>query len=344
MNAIKYSKIAAIVILIGLCACRGQRSEKTPIHPNLNMDQQNRVEAQEENRFFSDNRAMRQPVEGTVSRGGLRQDKAMFQGINEDSSFVAQNPMEITKKFLFRGQDRFEVYCAPCHGITGDGKGIIATGQYGLVPPPSYHLDRLRNEGDGYLYSVITNGIRTMQPYAHQIPVEDRWAIVAYIRALQKSQNVREPEMQQFDIDLASMQEGARQKLAEEQAKKEAQEAAAAGAQITAAKGKELAATNTCATCHSADGSSGVGPTWQGLYGHEVELADGSTVVADEDYLTESIVNSTAKTVAGYPEGGMANFDYLSTNDIKNIIAYIKSLSDAELEESSSDSTAESSN
>ena len=344
MNAFKYIQIVFLAVLIGLTACRGQRSKKPPIHPNLNMDQQTRVEPQERNQFFTDNRAMRQPVDGTVSRGGLRQDKAMFQGITEDSTFVEQNPIEITKKFLLRGQERFNTYCAPCHGITGDGQGIIVTGQYGLVPPPSYHIDRLRNEGDGYMYSVIANGIRTMQPYAHQIPVKDRWAIVAYVRALQQSQNVPESEMQQFDIDLASMKEDARQKLAEAQAKKEAAEADAAGAEITAAKGKELAVSNTCTTCHSADGSSGVGPTWKGLYGSEREMQDGTTVIADEDYLTESIVNSTAKTVAGFPEGSMANFSYLNTNEIKNIIAYIKSLSDVELEESSSDTSAASSN
>lgn len=335
MNASKFLKIAAVVIVIGLTACRGQRSKVPPIHPNMNMDQQNRVEAQEENRFFTDNRAMRQPVEGTIARGELRQDEALYQGINEDSSFVSENPLKLTKKLLKRGQDRFNIYCSPCHGITGNGQGIVVTGNYGLVPPPSYHTDRLRNVNDGYLYSVITNGIRTMQPYAHQIPVKDRWAIVAYVRALQKSQNVQESEIQQYDIDLAAMKEKARQKLAEEQAQKEETEAATAGAEITAAKGKELAASNACTTCHSADGSKGVGPTWKGLYGHEVEMADGSTVIADEEYLTESIVNSTAKTVAGYPEGAMANFSYLSSNEIKNIIAYIKSLSDRELEESS---------
>lgn len=339
MNAFKTYNIAALAVLIAVAACRGQRAEKPPIHPNMNMDQQNRVEAQEENRFFTDNRAMRQPVQGTVSRGGLRQDKGMYQGINEDSSFVQKNPIEITRKFLKRGQLRYETYCTPCHGITGDGKGIVVTGQYGLVRPSSYHIDRLRNEGDGYLYSVITNGIRTMQPYAHQIEVKDRWAIVAYVRALQQSQNVRESDMQQYDIDLASMQQQARDEVAAEQAKREAEEAASAGAEFTAAKGKKLAASNTCTTCHSADGTDKIGPTWKGLYGHEVEMADGSTVTADEDYLTESIVNSTAKTVAGYPEGGMANFDYLSSNDVGNIIAYIKSLSDKTIEESESDST-----
>ncbi len=340
MSTFRYSKIAAVAAAVFLTACRGQTSKKSPIHPNLNMDQQNRVEAQEYNAFFTDNRAMRQPVEGTVARGRLRQNKAMFQGINEDSSFIEQNPIEITKEFLIRGQNQYETFCTPCHGVTGDGQGIVVTGQYGLVPPPSYHIDRLRNESDGYLYSVITNGIRTMRPYAHQIEVKDRWAIVAYVRALQRSQNVPESEMQEYNIDLASMKAEAREQLAAEEAKKEAEEAASAGAEVTAAKGKQLAQTNTCTTCHSADGSDLTGPTWKNLYGYETEMADGSTVLADESYLTESIVNSTAKTVMGYAEGSMADFSYLSSSDVNNIIAYIKSLSDREIEESSSDSAA----
>lgn len=345
MDAIKFLKITALAIPVFLTACRGQRSEDPPIHPNLNMDQQTRVEAQEQNNFFSDNRAMRQPVEGTVSRGNLRQSLDLYQGINEDSSFVSDNPIKVTRKFLLRGQDQYNIYCSPCHGITGDGQGIIVTGQYGLVPPPSYHIERLRNVNDGYLYSVIANGIRTMRSYSNQVPVKDRWAIVAYIRALQYSQHVPESEMQQYDVDLASMQEKAREQLAAEQAEQKTEQAKAAGGgtQPSAAKGKELAQQNACMTCHSIDGSEGIGPTWQNLYGYERELKNGSTVIADEEYLTESIVNATAKTVAGYPEGAMANFSYLSSSDVDHIVAYIKSLSDRTLEENSAD-TAVSSN
>lgn len=343
MNAFRYIKTATVLTAVFLTACRGQTMKTPPVHPNMNMDQQNRVEAQERVAFFTDNRAMRQPVEGTVARGDLKQNKALYQGINEDSSFVAENPMEITKELLLQGQDQFNIYCSPCHGIAGDGTGIVASGNYGLVPPPSYHQDRLRNVEDGYIFSVITNGIRTMRPYAHQVTVKERWAIVAYIRALQQSQNVPESEIQQYDIDLASMKEEAQKKLAAEEAAQQAREAAGGG-EVSAAKGKELAQSNACVACHSADGSKLVGPTWKNLYGHEVELADGSTVIADEEYLTESIVNASAKTVAGFPEGAMSNFDYLSNNDVQNIVAYIKSLSNKTLEESSSDSSAANSN
>lgn len=342
MNAFRYVKIGTVIVAVFLTACRGQTMKTPPIHPNMNMDQQNRVEAQERVEFFTDNRAMRQPVEGTVARGDLRQNTVLYQGINEDSTFVADNPMEITKEFLLRGQNQYNVYCTPCHGMVGDGQGIVATGNYGLVPPPSYHQERLRNIEDGYLFSVITNGIRTMRPYAHQITVEDRWAIVAYIRALQQSQNVQEGEIQQYDVDLAAMQEEAKKKLAEEEAAQQAQ--ATTGGEVTAAKGKELAQSNTCLTCHSTDGSKLIGPTWQGLYGSERELQSGETVIADEEYLTESIVNASAKAVVGFQKGAMTNFDYLSSNDVDNIVAFIKSLSEKTLKESSSDTSAANSN
>lgn len=334
MNASRYFKIATILGLVLLAACRGQRSEKPPLfHWNLNMDMQNRVEAQEENRFFTDNRAMRQPVPGTISRGGLRHDKALYQGINEDSSFVSKNPLKLTKKLLQRGQDRFNVFCTPCHGIAGDGQGIIMTGGYGYVPAPSFHQERLRNVKDGYIYSVIAHGIRNMPSYAHQIPVKDRWAIVSYVRALQRSQHVPESEMQQYDVDLASLKAEAKERIEAQKAEDEAREAASGGAEITAARGKQLAQENACTTCHSTDGSKLTGPTWKNLYGHEVELESGETVTADEAYLEESIVNSQAKVTKGF-QPVMPNFDYLPSSDVKSIVAYIKTLSEKAAEES----------
>src|SRR5699024_8241363 len=191
---------------------------------------------------------------------------------------------------------------------------------------------------DGYLYSAIANGIRTMESYANQVSVRDRWAIVAYIRALQKSQNVTEDQMQQYDVDLAAMKEEARQQTQEaaqeeQQAQKEVEEAG--NADITAAKGKQIAQENTCFVCHSTDGSEKIGPTWKNLFGHEVTMTDGSTVIVDAEYITESIVNPTAKTVEGYQEGAMTSFSYLGANEIKSIIAYIKTLSTAASTDSS---------
>ncbi|MCW9708983.1 c-type cytochrome [Aliifodinibius sp. 1BSP15-2V2] len=291
------------------------------------MDQQQRFEPQEQNTFFEDGRAMRQPVEGTVSRGNLRHDKVYYQGINEDSSFVEEIPVELTKSFLYRGKDRYEVYCTPCHGISGDGQGIIMTGNYGFVPAPSFHIDRLRNQSNGYLYSVIANGIRTMPSYAQQIPVKDRWAIVGYLRALQKSQNATEEEIRQYDVNLTSMQEEFKNQQAAAAAA-EAKAAEGASDEVSVERGKAIAEENVCGSCHSLDGSKIIGPTWKGLYGREVELEDGSTVTADEEYLKESITNPSAKVVKGFPPS-MVPYDQLSESEIGSLVAYIKSLNDA---------------
>lgn len=330
MKFTKLLTIAAVAVPVLLAGCRGQKFEHQPVHPNMNMDQQRRFEAQEKNPFFADGRSMRMPVEGTVARGNLREDKAYYQGINPDSSFVAEIPVEVTRSFLERGQKQYNIYCTPCHGLTGDGQGIIMTGQYGFVPAPSYHQDRLRNVEDGYLYSTISNGIRNMPSYAHQVEVEDRWAIVAYIRALQRSQYVPEEQMQQYDVDLAALQQEHADRQAAEQARQDAIAEASGGSaeEVSAERGKQIAAQNVCNTCHSTDGTRLVGPSWQNLYGSQRPLANGSTVTADEEYIRESIVNPTAKTVEGFPEGGMISYDYLSDSEISSLIEYIKSLSD----------------
>ncbi|MDR8393215.1 c-type cytochrome [Aliifodinibius sp. S!AR15-10] len=320
------SKILAILIVVlFLGACRGQRFEQEPVHPNMNMDQQERFEAQEQNSFFADNRSMRQPVEGTISRGNLRQDPVFYQGINEDSSFVSEIPVEVDKAFLYRGQNGYEVYCTPCHGKVGDGQGIVMTGQYGFVPAPTFHQERLRNVENGYLYSVIANGIRNMPAYAHQIKVQDRWAIVAYIRALQRSQYVPEEDIQEYDVDLASLQSDFADQQKKEQAQQEA--AAAAGGDVSAARGEELYVANGCQACHSRDGSDGIGPTHQGVMGRTEQLADGSSITVDEEYLRESIVNPSAKIVEGY-DPVMAPYSYLSDSEIQSLIEYLKTLSD----------------
>jgi len=181
------------VLLFGLLlgACRGSSSSEPPIEITPNMDAQEKFEAQERNIFFADARAMRAPVEGTVARGRLREDAALYEGKLDNGDFVTQNPLPITTEFMARGRDRYEVFCAVCHGSVGDGNGIIMTGNYGFVPAPTYHADAMREQQEGYLFDVITNGVRTMPSYASQISVEDSWAIVAYVRALQRSQYAR---------------------------------------------------------------------------------------------------------------------------------------------------------
>ncbi|HMB98425.1 MAG TPA: c-type cytochrome [Balneolaceae bacterium] len=322
-------KIIYLLLLASVLfmSCRGQKSEKPPVHPNLNMDFQNRFNAQEENEFFADNRAMRPPVEGTVARGLLKEDVEYYEGLNPDSSFVEDIPMEVTGSFIYRGQDRYDIYCSVCHGGTGDGRGIIMTGDYGYVPAPSFHSNRLREVPDGEIYSAIANGIRNMPSYATQIPVEDRWAIVSYVRALQRSQYIPEDQMQQFDVDLADLMqryEEEQQALAQE---REAAAAADAGAEVSASRGESLYTQYACNTCHSLDGSRLVGPSFQNLFGNDRPLEDGSVVTADEDYIYESITEPSAKVAEGYPNV-MQPYDYLSESELQSLIEFIKAQSD----------------
>jgi mono/diheme cytochrome c family protein len=136
--------------------------------------------------FFSDGRSARNPVDGTVARGDLREDSYLYTGKigNADGDYM---PFPVNADVLKRGQDRFNVYCTPCHGRVGDGNGFIPS--RGLKRPPSYHIERLRKAPLGYFFDVMTNGFGVMQDYSAQVAPQDRWAIVAYIRALQLSQN-----------------------------------------------------------------------------------------------------------------------------------------------------------
>ena len=179
--------IISIAILVQTGCYRGRPSEDPPIHVNQNMDSQQKYKAQAKSEFFEDGLSMRQPPAGTVARGDLREDDAYYHGKNSDGSLVNKMPVEINMNLLHRGRERYNIYCAPCHDQTGAGQGIVI--KKGFLPPPSFHLDRLRESPDGHFFDVITNGIRNMPQYKQQIPVADRWAIVAYIRALQRSQN-----------------------------------------------------------------------------------------------------------------------------------------------------------
>jgi len=181
--------VCMIIILMTLCfGCLQETpSENPPVHLNPNMDDQPKYEALEESKFFIDHSAMRVPVEGTVARGQLHDDPVYYHGKNETGKFIRKMPVVTDLQLLKHGQERFNIYCTPCHGQSGYGQGIVV--KKGFLPPPSFHLDRLRNVEDGYVFDVISNGIRNMPAYRAQIPVPDRWAIVAYFRALQRSQN-----------------------------------------------------------------------------------------------------------------------------------------------------------
>lgn len=138
--------------------------------------------------FFADGRSARTPVPGTIARGQLRLDRHFYEG-KADTGLATALPMPITRELLERGRERFEIFCSPCHDRTGRGNGMVV--QRGLKQPPSYHQDRLRQVPVGYFFDVITNGFGVMYSYASRIPPEDRWAIAAYIRTLQFSQDAQ---------------------------------------------------------------------------------------------------------------------------------------------------------
>jgi mono/diheme cytochrome c family protein len=136
--------------------------------------------------FFTDSRSARPIVAGTVARGRLREDALLYTG-KVDGADATVFPFPVDAKVLARGQDRFDIHCSPCHGRTGQGDGMVV--RRGYRHPPTYHQDRLREAPVGHFFDVISNGFGAMPDYAAQVVVEDRWAIAAYIRALQLSEH-----------------------------------------------------------------------------------------------------------------------------------------------------------
>jgi cytochrome c5 len=164
---------ATVLLLTCAAACRQEMYDQPRYKPLGKSD------------FFTDNRQARPLVEGTVARGTLREDSRLYAG-KSGNALVTVYPLPVTRARLERGRERYEIYCAPCHDRTGAGNGMVV--QRGYRPPPSLHIDRLRQVAVGHFYDVITNGFGAMPDYAVQITPEDRWAIVAYVRALQLSQ------------------------------------------------------------------------------------------------------------------------------------------------------------
>ncbi len=169
----KLSPLGLLAVLL-FAGCRQDMHDQPRFKPLAKSD------------FYADLRSARYPVEGTVARGQLHADTYFYTGKigNNPGDYM---PFPVTEEVLARGRERFNIYCAPCHSRLGDGNGMIV--QRGFRNPPSYHTERLRKAPLGYFFDVMTNGFGAMPEYASQIPVRDRWTIVAYIRALQLSQN-----------------------------------------------------------------------------------------------------------------------------------------------------------
>jgi hypothetical protein len=166
---------AACVLLVAGCSLKQDMAEQPYNRPLSPSD------------FFTDGRSERPLVENTVARGSVT-DEALFVS-KESNNF----PLPVNQELLERGEGRYKIFCTPCHGLQGDGNGMIVI--RGMKRPPTFHLDRLRQSPAGYYYDVITNGFGAMLGYSAQIPPRDRWAIIAYVRALQLSRNAKASEL-----------------------------------------------------------------------------------------------------------------------------------------------------
>jgi mono/diheme cytochrome c family protein len=174
-------------LVLGLCMALGVfvASGCERLHQDMGSQPKNRPLSPSD--FFGDGRSERPLVENTVARGALADDALATP---KDSN---EFPVPLSAELLQRGEERYKIFCTPCHGLQGDGNGMVA--MRGMKHPPSYHQDRLRQAPNGYLYDVITNGFGQMYSYSAQIPPRDRWAIIAYLRALQLSRHAPAGEL-----------------------------------------------------------------------------------------------------------------------------------------------------
>lgn len=189
--------VFAIVAVVSVLGFRGQVSERPPLRIFPDMDEQARYKPQAATGFFADGRQDRPAVPGTVAMvpdhweryakyDTFNPDTYLTTGKTDAGDYGTGIPVPITHELLDQGQEKYTIFCSNCHGITGDGNGV--TKQYGMVATPSYHTDRIREQPDGMIYETIVHGRNLMGPYGSKLRVEERWAIVAYLRALQRSQ------------------------------------------------------------------------------------------------------------------------------------------------------------
>ena len=176
----------AVITVMLVAGKRGDISRKPPLEVFPDMDRMPKLRPQTHADFFADKMSSRLPVAGTVARGSAYQDVPVNTGKHPGTTNWIENiPVVVNETLLKRGQERYGIYCLVCHGAAGDGKGI--TGKYGMVGMASFHDPRLVKMADGEIFNTITFGKNLMGPYGGQIPIEDRWAIIAYVRALQRS-------------------------------------------------------------------------------------------------------------------------------------------------------------
>jgi mono/diheme cytochrome c family protein len=290
------SIFVAAALAAGLTGCRGWETDKPPVHLNWNMDTQEKTKAYRKETLFADGRMMRMPVEGTVSRGHLYDNDHRDRGVDVEGKSVVKFPEGMTpEELVARGGERYQIYCTPCHGRDGDGKGPVAKKGGLLVPPPDLLSERIREMENGKIYQAIQLGVNNgnMPSYAAQIPVEDRWAIVAWIRDRQGGGFEPAPG------------------------------AVVLTAGPSVENGKALYKSKGCNACHSVDGSAVVGPSFKGLWG-KTESTSAGDVVVDRAYFKESILEPMAKIVTGFPPAMPPQA--LTDDEIESLALYVETL------------------
>jgi len=194
--------IFVVVAVVSVLGFRGAKSTKMPIYVFPDMDYQERYKPQGENSFFEDGRNDRPEVSGTVGRGhaweikdvfsseyeyDVAKNPSLYSGKTERGEWYRGFPVEVTPELIELGEAKYDIFCTVCHGEVGDGNGV--TKQYGMIATPTYHDDRLRTMSEGEIFNTITNGKNLMGAYGYKLNPEERWAVVAYLRALQIAGN-----------------------------------------------------------------------------------------------------------------------------------------------------------
>ncbi len=203
----KYFLLALVLAVISAVSILGFRGDKTtnrPLEIFPDMDDQSKYKPQTESDFFADGRSDRLPVQGAIARGFLKDDDHLHFGKDGDA-WAAGFPEQIVinNDLMAKGQNKYTVYCSMCHGGVGDGNGVTKT--RGMIVTPSYHNNRLRDMTDGEIFNTITNGKGLMGYYKDKLSVEERWAVIAYVRALQRSQHASVddvPQAERKDLGL----------------------------------------------------------------------------------------------------------------------------------------------
>ena len=306
-----FALAVAGVAALALSSCRGWDSEHPPVHLNWNMDTQEKGKAFRRNDMFEDKRSMRMPVEGTVARGYLNEDDELHTGVGADGqpldAKTLPKAIKSDAEFVARGANRYQIYCAPCHGRDHDGKGPVGQPGRLLVAPPSFLDARLIGMPTGQIYKAIHVGVNNdnMPSYANQIPVTDRWAIVAH---LCMKQGGKDPTKPCDNRKVRTVVDYSKNPTV-----------------VSAERGEQVYATNgACNACHTDDGTPKIGPTFKGLYGKSEQTSAGAVTV-DDAYIAESIANPSAKVVNGFPPVMPARPD-LSEAEVKSLIEFIKTL------------------